>query len=346
MLTRLATILVGFGCLLLVVSGIGMTSFCGRWYGKEWVSGWVNEYGTDNKKVADSVCASAAFGSFSALAALVGLVLFLLDLVPLVNVIVFATTLGLTIIGFIPTGIVVGSISVFDEEMSPTFEQEYLWVPLLKRNLVNTSEEYNSWFFGYWQKQLNSVGKESGTYIAYNVLPDMNPYFRLPASAYWDSVYHRFISVAAWNDRAFSSAYVYGCVIDFGNSATVWDYQGQDVGFCDSLNLVTSECIGRWNQKRITESYQQKCRAWHDEKEKSAKAKESPEAYTEYIKEKDDKFSTDVVEEGFATLYITNCIFLCMQVIGALYLIAGVVLSYFFAKNDAFASLNSTKLIE
>lgn len=348
MLAKISNVLIGFGCLVLIISGLGITASSGRWYGKEWISEWRNEYGTADERVTESVCASAVFGTFVAAAAIAGLVLYILDMFKIVSLIVFAAAAGLAVIGMIPTGILLAAIDVFDEELSPGYEREYLWVPYIERQLVNTSTEFNTWFFNYWKLQLNSMADLDKRYIGYNVLPAVSPYFKLPPSSYWNAVYKRFMPVIASSDPEFSSADVYACVIDFNNTATVWDYQSHDAAFCETLNLVTSACLGRWNAERATESYKERCRSYFKDAAKRATAGNSAADYSAYMKDKDVMYTKIVLETGFACLYVTSSIFISMQVVGVLCLGTGIVLSIFFGKDSegGYGSLNPTKLTE
>lgn len=341
MLGKVSLLLMASGALLMAVSGLGTTCFNGRWYGNHWVEEFTWSYGTANKKAGDCAVTSTVFGTICAAASIAGFVLLHLGLGRLFRMIAFAVAAGCGLLTVIPMGVIVAQCNVFEELMTIYHEDQAYWVSYNKRTWVNESTDFHDWYFGFWDKQMQYSGGLGMSVIdsALQTLSGKGGFVH-PVSMYWNSDKKRFDSVHAWTSEYGYTLHSYDCVVDFSQST--YDFRSfptRDV--CDTMKMKVVQCFSAWNEERLNAFLKESCAEYFDIYEGGQESHNGPESFTAYYHKLKAKLSLDMIEEGLATLWLSNAAFLSFMVVGLVCVIAGVALS--FVTGDS--GVNDTALL-
>lgn len=346
MLAKVSFGLLATGSLFLFVSCFGVTCFNGRWYNHHWIQEWSWAYGLENKKAADSAISSCVFGVFCGVSAVCGYVLLILEFRRVFMILAFCCSAFFGLITLIPIYVLVCNCSVFSEYTGEYHKDQSFWVPHISRDYVNKSDDFSLWFFGFWDKQMEYAGDLNIDSVNTILGSIGGGGFAHPGSEYWSSSMSRFIPVAAWGSvSTHYRSHSYDCVVDFRDGKTVYGYSVKDTrSVCSTLKAsVVGECFSYWNEARLTGFMQEECNAEFDIYEGDSESSTSPEAYNHYHNKVASTFSTNMVEEGLATLYLCNVIFLGLINSGLGMVIIGVVLSLILGGDDV--GVNDSKLI-
>lgn len=341
MIAKLSIALLATGALFMSVSGMGLTCFNGRWYSSHWVQEWTRAYGTDNQKAADCAVTSTFFGCICCMLSIAGYVLMIMDINKLFTLIAYAAAAGCALVTIIPVGIIVADCGVFDERISEFSESESFYIPLIKRTFVNDSQTFNTWFMNFWKQQVAvGDGKDVRT-VGYALQRMGGDGFVHPISYFWSESEKSFLPCMTE-----STPMVFDCIVDFREGRTVYEYNPyeQSRAVCDTLKAtVVGECFSHWNEKRLTAYMKEACEVQYDLVEGRMEMSSSPEAWKAYNDKAEKRVSKEMMEEGLATLYVSNVVFLGLLICGLLMAVGGTVLNFFFSESGT--GVNDTKLI-